>query len=57
MTLATRLVSLAEDAQERGWPREMERHCAIADRISALLGQFEEETDLPDQRPATAIAE
>jgi len=48
---------LAEDAQERGWPREVERHCAIADRISGLLAQFEEETVALDQRPATAITE
>lgn len=32
-----------EDAQERGWPREMERHCAIADRISDLLARLESE--------------
>lgn len=35
----------------------VERHGAIADRISAPLAQFEEESIVRDQRPAMAIAE
>jgi integrase len=35
-------LSLAEDARERAWPREVERHCGIAKRIEQLLGDLAE---------------
>jgi integrase len=38
-------VSLADDARERTWPREVERHCAIARRIEQLLSDLGEEVD------------
>jgi hypothetical protein len=31
---------LAEDAAQRGWPREVERHNAIAKRIAGLLDEL-----------------
>ena len=31
---------LADDAEERGWDREIERHQRIADRIRALLTEL-----------------
>ncbi|VDC50062.1 tyrosine-type recombinase/integrase [Brevundimonas mediterranea] len=30
-------LSLADDARERSWPREVERHCAVARRVEQLL--------------------
>ncbi|MBN8903741.1 MAG: tyrosine-type recombinase/integrase [Rhodospirillales bacterium] len=30
-------LSLADDARERSWPREVERHCSVAHRIEQLL--------------------
>ncbi|MYS85451.1 tyrosine-type recombinase/integrase [Embleya scabrispora] len=36
---------LAQDAVERGWPREVERHHAIADRIRGLLTDLDESTE------------
>ncbi|WP_327321189.1 tyrosine-type recombinase/integrase [Streptomyces sp. NBC_01210] len=38
----TREQQLAQDAVERGWPREVERHNAIADRIRGLLADLGE---------------
>lgn len=38
-------LSLAEDARERTWPREVERHCAIARRIEQLLSDLGEKVD------------
>ena len=35
-------LSLADDAKERSWPREVERHCAVARRIEQLLGDLGE---------------
>jgi integrase len=35
-------LTLAQDARERGWPREHERHCAIAHRVSNLLKELGE---------------
>jgi integrase len=35
-------VTLAADASERAWPREVERHCAIARRIETLLSELGE---------------
>jgi integrase len=35
-------LTLAEDARERAWPREVERHCNIAKRIEELLGDLRE---------------
>ena len=39
---------LAQDALERNWPRDAERHTAIAARLTELLIQLGEPTD-PDQ--------
>ncbi len=36
---------LAQDAVERGWPREVERHNAVADRIRGLLTELGESTE------------
>jgi hypothetical protein len=36
-------LSLAEDARQRTWPREAERHCTIALRIEQLLSDLGEE--------------
>ena len=36
-------LSLADDARQRTWPREVERHCAIARRIEQLLLDLGEE--------------
>ncbi|MER5689271.1 site-specific integrase [Streptomyces sp. NPDC002205] len=36
---------LAQDAVERGWPREVERHNAIAERIRGLLADLGESTE------------
>jgi hypothetical protein len=30
-------LKLAQDARQRGWTREVERHCAIAKRVACLL--------------------
>jgi integrase len=38
-------LSLANDARERTWPREVERHCAIARRIEQLLSDLGEEVE------------
>jgi len=38
---------LAQDAVERSWPREVERHNAIADRIRSLLADLGESIE-PD---------
>lgn len=35
-------LSLADDARVRSWPREVERHCAIARRIEGLLSDLGE---------------
>ena len=37
-------LTLAEDARERSWQREVERHCGIARRIEQLLADLGEET-------------
>lgn len=34
-------LSLANDARERAWPREVERHCRVADRIERLLADLD----------------
>jgi len=34
--------TLIHDAQTRGWPREVQRHHTIAERIEALLGELGE---------------
>jgi hypothetical protein len=36
-------LSLADDARKRTWPREVERHCAIARRINQLFSDLGEE--------------
>ncbi|MFE2245510.1 tyrosine-type recombinase/integrase [Streptomyces lavendulae] len=41
-TRLSREQQLAQDAIERGWPREVERHTAIADRIRGLLADLGE---------------
>jgi integrase len=38
-------MSLADDARNRAWPREVERHCAIARRIESLLSELGELVD------------
>lgn len=38
-------LSLADDARERSWPREIERHCAVARRIEQLLADLGEQAD------------
>ena len=38
-------LSLADDARERAWPREVERHCGIARRIEQLLSDLGEAAD------------
>ena len=38
-------LSFADDARERTWPREVERHCAIARRIEQLLSDLGEEVE------------
>jgi integrase len=38
-------LSLADDARERIWPREVERHCAVARRIERLLSDLGEKVD------------
>jgi len=35
-------LTLADDARERAWPREVERHCGIARRIELLLSDLGE---------------
>ncbi|MDE2239819.1 MAG: tyrosine-type recombinase/integrase [Rhodospirillales bacterium] len=35
-------LNLAEDAKQRAWPREVERHCTIARRIEQLLNELGE---------------
>ncbi|MFI5621791.1 hypothetical protein [Streptomyces sp. NPDC051567] len=32
--------TLAHDAAERGWDREVERHCCTSDRIDKLLADL-----------------
>jgi integrase len=38
-------LSLADDARNRGWPREVERHCGIPRRIEQLLSDLGEEVE------------
>ncbi|MGE8944045.1 tyrosine-type recombinase/integrase [Leptospira interrogans] len=38
-------LGLADDARERDWPREVERHCSIARRIEQLLVDLGEVTE------------
>jgi len=38
-------LSLADDARERSWPREVERHCSVARRIEQLLTDLGEGVD------------
>ncbi len=40
---------LATNAAEQGWPREVERHTAIARRVTDLLDQLGEPPDGPKQ--------
>jgi len=39
---------LADDAMERGWEREVDRHQRIADRIRSLLSDLGEPCALPE---------
>ena len=41
---------LVQDADERGWTREVERHTAVARRLQGLLTDLGETTD-PDDAP------
>jgi hypothetical protein len=50
---------LAQDADDRGWTREVERHTAITRRLHGLLTDLGEptETDTPEttgQRPCAS---
>jgi integrase len=40
-------LTLAADAESRGWPREVERHRAIATRLEQLLGELGEPLEGP----------
>jgi hypothetical protein len=40
-------LTLAADAESRGWPREVERHRAIAARLEQLLAELGEPLDGP----------
>jgi hypothetical protein len=42
-------LKLAQDVRDRGWPREMERHCAIAHRVSGLLSELGKSVTSPDR--------
>lgn len=42
---------LADDARERGWEREVDRHQRIADRIRNLLSDLGEPSDMPEDTP------
>jgi hypothetical protein len=42
---------LVQDADERGWTREVERHTAIAGRLTGLLTELGETTDPEDNPP------
>jgi len=41
-------MDLVEDAFERGWPREAERHTGVIARIDTLLSELGEQLRLPD---------
>jgi integrase len=40
-------LKLAQDARQRGWSREVERHCAIAKRVACLLKDLGEPMPAP----------
>lgn len=40
--------ALLEDAQQRGWPREVERHRGIQSRLETLLADLDESLDGPE---------
>ena len=42
---------LADDAGERGWEREVDRHQRIAERIRGLLTELGEPSDPPGGEP------
>jgi hypothetical protein len=45
---------LIDDAVERGWPREVERHTAISRRLCELLADLGEPTGPPPLEPSSA---
>lgn len=47
-------LSLADDARERVWPREVERHCAVARRIAQLLVDLGEGVDHSADAPTSS---
>ncbi|MGN9789345.1 hypothetical protein ACTMTF_48730 [Nonomuraea sp. ZG12] len=50
---------LVQDADERGWTREVERHTAVARRLQALLADLGEttgHTEVPACKAALAAA-
>ncbi len=47
---------LIDDAVERGWPREVERHTAICRRLFELLADLGEPTDSAPPAPPTEWA-
>lgn len=42
---------LADDARERGWEREADRHERVADRLRGLLSDLGEPSDMPEGTP------
>ncbi len=48
---------LIDDAVERGWPREVERHTAIRGRLCELLADLGEPTNPPPPEPSVARAQ
>jgi integrase len=50
-------IELAEDAQTKGWPREVQRHTCTADRIERLLCDLKEPLEGPDAEPLDRPAE
>jgi hypothetical protein len=46
-------LTLAAEAAERGWSREVERHAATARRIASLLNELHEPLICPDDSRST----
>ncbi|MDQ2748852.1 MAG: integrase, partial [Actinomycetota bacterium] len=49
--------TLADDAQQRGWTREVERHQRIAERIRALLSELAVTIEPPERTPTSICTE
>ncbi|MGH9251585.1 MAG: tyrosine-type recombinase/integrase, partial [Acidimicrobiales bacterium] len=46
---------LTQDAVERNWPREIERHTAIADRLRKLLAELGESVEAPGNAAGSEV--